>query len=125
MNGTTDKPSHRRELGQKAESAAAAFLENRGWKILERNWRRERCEIDIIADDGEHTLVFVEVKSSTGKIPPETKIDAVKIQNLNRAAECYLREKSPSCSQCRFDLIAMRKSGENWIINHFQDAFRP
>ncbi|HET7059984.1 MAG TPA: YraN family protein [Candidatus Saccharimonadales bacterium] len=49
------------ETGRRAEKAAATYLEMRGYKIIERNWRRPRCEIDIIAEkDG--TIYFVEVK---------------------------------------------------------------
>ncbi len=49
------------EIGRKAEKAAATYLEMRGYRIVESNWRRPRCEIDIIAEkDG--TVYFVEVK---------------------------------------------------------------
>lgn len=49
------------ESGRQAEQAAATYLEMRGYKIIERNWRRPRCEIDIIAEkDG--VIYFVEVK---------------------------------------------------------------
>lgn len=47
--------------GRKAEKAASTYLEMRGYRVLERNWRRPRCEIDIIAEK-EGTIYFVEVK---------------------------------------------------------------
>jgi putative endonuclease len=49
------------EIGRKAENAARAYLEMRGFKILEQNWRRPRCEIDIIAMK-ENVVHLVEVK---------------------------------------------------------------
>ena len=49
------------EIGRKAESAARAYLEMRGFRILEQNWRRPRCEIDIIAIR-QNVIHFVEVK---------------------------------------------------------------
>jgi len=49
------------EIGRKAEAAARAYLEMRGFKILEQNWRRPRCEIDIIAIK-DSTIHFIEVK---------------------------------------------------------------
>lgn len=49
------------EIGRKAESAARAYLEMRGFKILEQNWRRPRCEIDIIATKS-NVIHFIEVK---------------------------------------------------------------
>src|SRR5438876_11445110 len=48
-------------LGEEGERAAARFLEARGYRILERNYRTRRGEIDLIAEDG-RVLVFVEVK---------------------------------------------------------------
>lgn len=49
------------ETGRRAEKAAATYLEMRGYKVIERNWRRPRCEIDVIAEkDG--VIYFVEVK---------------------------------------------------------------
>src|SRR2546428_6795733 len=48
-------------LGEEGERAAARFLEARGYRILERNYRTRRGEIDLIAEDG-RMLVFVEVK---------------------------------------------------------------
>jgi len=49
------------EIGRKAENAARAYLEMRGFEILEQNWRRPRCEIDIIAMK-ENVVHLVEVK---------------------------------------------------------------
>ena len=49
------------DTGRKAEKAASTYLEMRGYRVLERNWRRPRCEIDIIAEKG-GTVYFVEVK---------------------------------------------------------------
>ena len=49
------------EIGRKAEVAARAYLEMRGFKILEQNWRRPRCEIDIIATKN-NAIHFIEVK---------------------------------------------------------------
>jgi putative endonuclease len=49
------------ETGRRAEQAAATYLEMRGYQVLERNWRRPRCEIDIIAQKS-GVIYFVEVK---------------------------------------------------------------
>jgi putative endonuclease len=53
---------HRRALGQCGEDFALAHLLRRGYKLLARNYRSPRGEIDLIAVDGD-TLVFVEVKT--------------------------------------------------------------
>lgn len=49
------------ELGRHAEAVAADFLEQQGFRILERNWRTRWCEIDIIAAQGQ-SVAFIEVK---------------------------------------------------------------
>ena len=54
------------ELGIKGEEAATAFLKDKGYRILERNWRMHRHEIDIVAEDDEY-IVFVEVKTRTSR----------------------------------------------------------
>ena len=57
-------PINRRIQGKAGEDLAAKFLEQNGLKILERNYRFERGEIDLIAEEGDE-LVFVEVKART------------------------------------------------------------
>lgn len=49
------------DVGRRAEQAAGTYLEMRGYKVLERNWRRPRCEIDIVAEKA-GVIYFVEVK---------------------------------------------------------------
>ena len=81
------------ETGKKAEIAASVYLEMRGFKILERNWRRPRCEIDIIAtkDDIVH---FVEVKyrfndEQGGGLEAITE---AKVKQMRRAAWTWVEE---------------------------------
>ena len=52
----------RKELGRKGEEVAVAFLKNQGYKIIERNYRCQRGEIDIVARDKEG-IAFIEVKT--------------------------------------------------------------
>ena len=112
-----------RSKGKEAEDAAVNYLVERGYKILERNYYGGRCEIDIIARS-KNIVAFIEVKSSNSEIPPETMVNIIKIQNLYRAAEMYLTGREESDVDYRFDLIAMRKTGKLWKINHIEDAFR-
>jgi uncharacterized protein (TIGR00252 family) len=49
------------DIGRRAEAAAAKFLEQKGYEILDRNWRTRYCEIDIVALK-DKTVYFVEVK---------------------------------------------------------------
>lgn len=115
---------HGRRLGIEAEEAAANYLVNHGYEILVRNFRGDRCEIDIVASYL-NNLVFVEVKSSNSPIQPETEVNAKKIEHLVRAANAYISKNRTDSKNIRFDLIAMRFQKGMWKINHIEDAFRP
>lgn len=81
------------DTGRKAEVAAKVYLEMRGYKIIEQNWRRPRCEIDIIArkDDVMH---FVEVKYHLND-DQDTGLDTItstRLKQLQRAAGVWVDE---------------------------------
>ena len=85
----------RQALGKWGEMQAASYLISQGLEILERNYRCEYGEIDLIAKEGE-TIVFVEVKtrsSSTYGLPEEA-VDALKQEHIVASAENYLIENS-------------------------------
>jgi putative endonuclease len=112
--------------GDWAEGMAAAFLEEHGTEILERNWRYKRAEVDIIAKEGA-VLVFVEVKMKTyvdyGR--PEEKVDRRKKRLLIDAAMAYMRAIGHEW-EIRFDILAIIGGpGEEFGITHYKDAFFP
>jgi putative endonuclease len=100
--------SNRKDTGKRGEDLAAAFLMERGYRILERNWRCPVGEIDIIARDG-NELVFVEVKSRTSDLygTPETSVNARKQKKVASAALYYINEKSHHHRNARFDVVAV------------------
>ena len=114
----------RQKLGQQGEDIATQFLLQKGMNVIARNYRAGHGEIDIIALDG-NTLAFVEVKTSNSKKfgPPQTWVDEKKQQNLAQVAEAFIYEKNYENFDCRFDVIALEKSGENFTVNHIKDAF--
>src|SRR2546425_8785272 len=88
-------------LGEEGERAAARFLEARGYRILERNYRTRRGEIDLIAEDG-RMLVFVEVKVRLDDRfgGPAAAITRAKQARIARLAQQYLvwrRGGGPPC----------------------------
>ena len=107
--------------GVEAEAAAAAFLERKGLKILERNYRCRLGEIDLVARDGE-TTVFVEVRSRSSAAfgGAAASITAAKRQRLLRAARHYL-SRARTLPRCRFDALLIE--GEPPRINWVRDAF--
>jgi putative endonuclease len=113
------------QTGQQGEDLACDFLQDKGYEILERNWRYQRAEIDIIARDGKQ-LVVLEVKSrSQEKVQPaEAAVDKRKQRLLIKAANAYLVEKNLDL-ECRFDILSVLFSGETIHFRHLEDAFYP
>ncbi|MDZ7262375.1 MAG: YraN family protein [candidate division KSB1 bacterium] len=117
--------SQRKHLGKQGESQAAEFLRNKGYHILEQNYRWARGEIDLIARDGE-TLVFIEVKTKRGYDdfgPPETWVDLRKQHQIGQVAAHYLQEKQIQDTDCRFDVVAVTFEKGRWFIKHIENAF--
>lgn len=107
------------ETGKKAEKAAATYLEMRGYQIIERNWRRPRCEIDIIAKkDG--VIYFVEVKyrRNDDQGGGLEAITATKLRQMRRAAEMWVEE---SKWREAYQLAAVEIGSPNYTVMSFID----
>ena len=111
------------ELGKTGEDYAARYLEKRGYRILDRNWKWGREELDIIARDG-NFIVIVEVKTrhSNSLADPGTCVNPKKQRILARAAQAYIRYKS-MLGEIRFDIIVIVLNNSNITVNHVRDAF--
>ena len=113
--------SKTKDFGELGESYSCRFLKDKGYEILERNFRTKYGEIDIIAMDG-NTLVFVEVKAriSTKYGRPEEAVTSRKIKNIKRAAEYYILLNSKRPGKFRIDVVSLivsdRKLQEAKII---------
>ena len=97
------------EAGRKGEDAAVRYLQQNGYRILERNLRAKFGEIDVVARDGP-ALCFVEIKarSSTRFGFPEEAVNFFKRQRLLRLASWYLqRRPNGGHSQIRFDVLSI------------------
>lgn len=119
-----EKNNQRQIFGAWGESPAAAFLEKNGLKILARNYRTAKGELDLIARDGEN-LVFVEVKTRKNLDfgYPEEAVTPIKIEHLIEAAEAYMLEHLEEQSW-RLDVIAIegKQGQDNPEIEWFQDV---
>ena len=114
------------EKGKFAEDAACAFLRNKGYTIIKRNYRRKHGEIDIIAED-RGTLAFIEVKyrSSLGGGAPREAVTLRKQRAIIGAAKEYIAENSLWDRDMRFDVTEILKTGELLKIEHMENAFWP
>ncbi|MBI3502614.1 MAG: YraN family protein [Bacteroidetes bacterium] len=113
------------DTGIQGEELASAYLEGKGYTILEKNWRFGREEIDIIAQKDE-TLVVAEVKTRSGNFfgEPEEFVNRQKQRNLIKAINAYV-EKNNLDLEVRFDIIGIILTGNNHRVNHIEDAFHP
>jgi putative endonuclease len=102
-------PTSRTNLGTRGEELAQRFLREKGYLILETNYRCSWGEIDIVAHDG-NELVFVEVRTrrSTRYGTPEESLTAAKARHLVAAAEEYLQQRGDNSLGWRIDLISVR-----------------
>lgn len=118
------------ELGQKGEALAADYLEAKGYRLLDQNYRFEREEVDLVmfeptpANDGGE-IVFVEVKArrGTGFGRPEDAVDEAKQKAIRRVAEAWLHERKLFPSPVRFDVVAILFGGPEPEVEHFENAF--
>lgn len=111
--------------GEQGEEIAVAFLESKGYTILDRNYSFERAEVDIVAYD-QHKIVFIEVKTRAGTTHgrPEDAITEQKKQNIFKATEAWLYERKMDGSPVRFDVISIiNEAGQAPDITHFEGAF--
>ncbi|HUU29492.1 MAG TPA: YraN family protein [archaeon] len=121
--------SYRQRKGLCGEEAAARYLEDRGFEILEHRYRFGHKEIDLIARKDE-LVVFVEVKSRGNESfgPAVTSIPPSKQRKLVEAARGYLLDKEPGGPerQYRFDVILLHppESDGKVYLEHITDAFR-
>jgi putative endonuclease len=111
-------------VGRWGEEEAARFLRQCGYRILERNWRVNIGEIDIVASKGGQ-VAFVEVKASVklAAISPEMRVGAQKQRKLRALAQAYLQGKKEEPDSIRFDVISVWREGNETKIEHFENAF--
>jgi putative endonuclease len=112
-------------LGQKGEDLAVDHLKKAGYKILFRNWKWGKHEIDVIAEKKD-LIVFVEVKTRTDdyQMHPVTAVTNEKQKSIIFAANGYIQKFNVD-KESRFDIITIIKKGDSFQIDHIEDAFYP
>jgi putative endonuclease len=115
----------RRDTGILGEGLAVRHLEQKGYRILERNHRCREGEIDIVAGHA-GCLVFVEVRCrrGTGYGSPEESVVPTQMAKLRACAAYYLQEKGNQPPSWRIDVVAIELDGHNRIsrIEHIENA---
>src|SRR3989344_747297 len=121
------------DFGSFAEGLAEKFLEDRGYKILGRNYRKPWGEIDIISEKlarssgGESILIFIEVKASDSPAPkgfePEKRVNADKVKRIKRAAQTYIQQNNLDDRSWQIDIVAVEFDRDRGVakITHFKN----
>lgn len=121
-----------RQFGDRGEDLAARFLESQGYVILDRNYRFQRAEVDLIcleppsdaSSRGEIVFAEVKTRSGLGFGRPEEAVSKEKRGHIVRAAQAYLHERRLEKAACRFDVISiLLQDGSAPKIEHFKRAF--
>jgi len=115
----------RQNFGRVGERLAAQSLRERGYRILEQNFRCQYGEIDLVAEDAQD-LVFVEVKTRRGDLYglPEEAVTRKKRQKLAQLASCYLDLHAAPERSWRIDVVAVQFSRQGKLeeIRVYQHA---
>jgi putative endonuclease len=116
----------KKQVGDKGEDIAADFLKDKGYNIIQRNYRCRYGEIDIIAEH-DRTIIFAEVRTRRTETfgSPQGSITSSKIDKISKTALCYIQEKNLIEQACRFDVIAITysKGSQKPNIIHIENAF--
>jgi len=124
MVDTNDRDGGRKSLGKQGEDLAVAFMEQKGYTVVARNYRCRPGEIDIIARK-KKLLCFIEVKTRrTGRFgPPQEAVTPAKQYKIGRAAQDFLQRHRLENWPARFDVIAVDFSSGEGIIDCIENAF--
>jgi len=111
------------DLGKQGEQLAVEFLKKKGYEIVETNWTFQKAEVDIMAQK-ENILAIIEVKtrSTTDFGLPQDFVKTKKIQLLVKAVNEYVITNDLDVT-VRFDIVAIHKEANEFIIEHLEDAF--
>ncbi len=109
------------DRGREYEDQAAAYLKERGFKILDRNWSSPMGEIDIVAGkDGAVIFVEVRARSRSGYGSPADSVTPSKKAKIIKTAMAYIKARCPDAETFRFDFIGI-VPGE--APEHVENAF--
>ncbi len=110
-----------REIGSLAEQKATTYLLSNGYSVIANNFSYRSGEIDIIAQDNDNTICFIEVKSAFSHNwgDPVYNVTVKKQKQIGKAAEVWLAQNGIKDTSCRFDVVTIRGN----TVNHYKNAF--
>ena len=118
-------PSKAQITGKLGEDAAAIYIQENGFVILDKNYRVKNAEIDIIAKDKD-TIAFIEVKTrkTLRRGLPAESVNYPKQKKIISAALYYIRENNINNTRLRFDVIEVFDKNGFHEMNLIKNAFQ-
>jgi len=112
------------ELGERGERIAEAWLAQRGWRILDRRFRRGHRDLDLVAER-EGVVAFVEVKARRGRSfgDPVEAVNWRKQRELTRSASVWMARFGGGKQLFRFDVIGVLMDESGVRVRHVENAF--
>ncbi len=111
------------ELGKKGEQLAVNYLIKKGYEIVDRNYRFDKAEVDIIARKKDVlSIIEVKTRSSIDFGNPQDFVKPKQIKRLVKAVDEYVTVNGLDV-EVRFDIIAIIKNGKTFDIEHLENAF--
>ena len=112
------------KIGRRGERLAGSYLQSRGWRIIERNWRFHHKEIDLVARRGD-VVAFVEVKTRgvAALAGPLESITAAKRRDLRVAARGWIALRGQAGESYRFDAVAVSVGPHGTRVEHVENAW--
>lgn len=116
---------NKQSFGKQGEDLALEFLKQKGYKILETNFRKRSGEIDLVALSPSSEYVFVEVKTrhGSGFGYPEEAVDQRKLRKMFLTAERWMGMKNLDTDNYRLDVIAIEVANGQNKITHIENVY--
>lgn len=106
--------------GRLGEEIACRLLTQLDYRILHRNWKNRKQEVDIIANDhGEYVFVEVKMRTQEGFYTAHSAVDEKKRRNIRIAAKAYMRFNAPEYP-FRFDIITVVGTTRPYKVTHYK-----
>jgi len=119
----TEAKNYRQDFGRSGEDLAASFFSDKGFLIVDRNWRCRLGEIDLIVRKGdEWRFVEVKTRSSAAFGFPEESFTRRKREHLYRAIEVYAAKQGIAESQIHADVLAIMINDRDFDVRWYPDA---
>lgn len=114
------------DLGKWGENIAATYLEQKGYRVLVRDWHYKHRDLDIIATDDNGLCIIAEVKTRRNErfADADEAVTPQKIRSLSIAANAFVKSYRINAN-IRFDIITVVGTPENYEVRHVEDAFLP